>query len=576
MPIHHLSRPSVFCWLLCLPALLAQAQTGQTTTPAQLDAREQLLQQQRSTQLPQPDAPDVRLQPTAPVTLQRYQRGAAPCFVISDLRLQGDSADLFQWALAAADRDSNGDDDLLAGHCLDVAGINLVINRVQAAILARGYITTRVLAGPQQLATGVLTLTLIPGRIRDIRYAQPAAERLHAANALPIQVGDLLNLRDIEQGLENLKRVPTAEADIRIEPAAASDAAPGDSDLVIQWQQGNPYRLTLSVDDGGSKSTGLYQGSATLSYDHLFTLNDLFYFTHSQDLGGGADGERGSEGDSWHYSIPFGYWLLAYNGSKHRYHQAVAGASQTYSYSGKSETSELKLSRLVYRNAVRKLGLSLKGWQRSSNNFIDDTEIEVQRRRTAGWEAGANWREFIGSATLDVNLAYRRGTGARSAMPAPEEAFGEGRSRPRLYQADAQLDAPFALGGQKLRYGLAWRAQWNRGPLVPQDRFAIGSRYTVRGYNGENQLSAERGWLLRNELGWQLAGQELYLGYDYGRVAGPSATLLLGQRLAGTTLGVRGRLGRLAYDAFVSQPHGYPDYLRAARTTGGVSLNLQF
>ena len=576
--MHTVFRPLHFfcCTLLSLPAVMAQAQSGQAATPAQLDAREQQLQQQRSTQLPQPDAPDVRLQPATTVPLQRYHRGEAPCFVISDLRLQGDSAGRFQWALAAADRDSSGREDILAGHCLDVAGINLVINRVQAAILARGYITTRVLAGPQQLATGVLALTLIPGRIRDIRYAQPAAERLHAANALPMQAGDLLNLRDIEQGLENLKRIPTAEADIRIEPAAASDAAPGDSDLVIQWQQANPYRFTLSADDGGSKSTGLYQGSATLSYDHLFTLNDLFYLTHNHDLGGGADGERGSEGYAWHYSIPFGYWLLAYSASQHRYHQAIAGASQTYNYSGKSDSSELKLSRLVYRNAVRKLGLSLKGWQRGSSNFIDDTEIEVQRRRTAGWEAGANWREFIGSTTLDVNLAYRRGTGARNAMPAPEEAFGEGRSRPRLYQADAQLDAPFTVGGQKLRYGLAWRAQWNRGPLVPQERFAIGSRYTVRGYNGENQLSAERGWLLRNELGWQLAGHELYLGYDYGRVAGPSATLLLGQRLAGATLGVRGRLGRLAYDAFVSQPHGYPDYLRAARTTGGVSLNLQF
>lgn len=555
---------------------MAQAQTSQAITPAQLDAREQQLQQQRSTQQLQPAAPDVRLQPATTVTVQRYQRGEAPCFVISDLRLKGDSADDFQWALEAADRDSTDREDPLPGQCLDIAGINLVINRVQAAILARGYITTRVLAGPQQLATGVLTLTLIPGRIRDIRYAQPTVERLHAANALPMQSGDLLNLRDIEQGLENLKRIPTAEADIRIEPATASDATPGDSDLVIQWQQGNPYRITLSMDDGGSKSTGLYQGSATLSYDHLLTLNDLFYFTHNHDLGGGADGERGSEGDSWHYSIPFGYWLLAYNGSKHRYHQAVAGASQTYRYSGTSETSELKLSRLVYRNAVRKLSLSLKGWQRSSRNFIDDTEIEVQRRRTAGWEAGASWREFIGAATLEVNLAYRRGTGVRNALPAPEETFGEGRSRPRLYQADAQLDAPFVIGGQKLRYGLAWRAQWHRGPLVPQDRFAIGSRYTVRGYNGENQLSAERGWLLRNELGWQLAGQELYLGYDYGRVAGPSAKLLLGQRLTGATLGVRGRLGRLAYDAFVSQPHGYPDHLRAAHTTGGINLNLQF
>jgi hemolysin activation/secretion protein len=559
-------------------ALFFSYSAAAQTPLEQVDVREQQRQQQRNHQLQQQqdNSVDVRLPANQATPALRYGAEPQPCFVVGELRLAGDAAEHFDWALAAAGRDTQGAEDPLFGHCVGTQGINLAMSRVQNAILARGFITTRVLAAPQNLATGVLTLTVVPGRIHAIRYAQPADSRLHAANALPMQEGDLLNLRDIEQGLENLKRVPSAEADIRIEPASGEASRPGESDLVVQWQQGNPYRLTVTADDSGSQGTGVYQGSITLSYDHLFTLNDLFYITHSQDMGGGADGERGSEGNTWHYSIPFGYWLLAYTGSQSRYHQQVAGASQTYQYSGKSDSSELKLSRLVYRDAVRKTTLSLKGWERGSSNQIDDTEIEVQRRRMAGWELGASHREFIGPATLDLNLAYRRGTGARNAMPAPEEPFGEGSSRPRWYLADAQLDAPFSLGGQKLRYNLAWRAQWNRNPLVPQDRFAIGSRYTVRGYNGESQLSAERGWFVRNELGWQLAGQELYLGYDYGRVAGPSASMLLGQRLAGATLGVRGKVMRLGYELFVSQPFGQPEYMRTPRTTGGFSLNLQY
>lgn len=73
--------------------------------------------------------------------------------------------------------------------------------------------------------------------------------------------------------------------------------------------------------------------------------------------------------------------------------------------------------------------------------------------------------------------------------------------RPKIITADAQLNAPFNLGEQRLRYTGTWRAQWNRTPLVPQDRFAIGNRYTVRGFDGENQLLAESGWLVRNDLG---------------------------------------------------------------------------
>ena len=149
-----------------------------------------------------------------------------------------------------------------------------------------------------------------------------------------------------------------------------------------------------------------------------------------------------------------------------------------------------------------------RGWQRESKNYIDDTEIEVQRRRTAGWELGLTHKQFIGTATLDASVAYRRGTGAFHALRSPEEMAQlwdptlplEGTSRMKLITADAQFSVPFRLGKQRLRYTAAWRAQWNRTPLSPQDRFAIGGRYTVRGFDGESSLSGERGWSLRNDL----------------------------------------------------------------------------
>ncbi len=170
----------------------------------------------------------------------------------------------------------------------------------------------------------------------------------------------------------------------------------------------------------------------------------------------------------------------------------------------------------MYRDASRKTTVSLKAFQRKSNNFIDDTEVQVQRRIVGGWELAAGHKEFIGQATLEGNLAYKRGTGAFGSLPAPEEAFGEGTARFALASADANLNLPFAIGPQKLRYNAAWRGQYNRTPLTPQDRFAIGGRYTVRGFDGESSLSAERGWLLRNELSAALgsSGQEAYIGLD--------------------------------------------------------------
>ena len=115
---------------------------------------------------------------------------------------------------------------------------------------------------------------------------------------------------------------------------------------------------------------------------------------------------------------------------------------------------------------------------------------------------------------------------------------------------------PFALSDQRLRYIGSWRSQWNRTPLVPQDRFSIGGRYSVRGFDGENILSADRGWTLRNEVGLALGqtGQELYTGVDYGEVSGQASKFLIGKRLAGAVVGVRGGYKGLSYDWSVGTP----------------------
>ncbi|MDC8760327.1 ShlB/FhaC/HecB family hemolysin secretion/activation protein [Janthinobacterium fluminis] len=563
---------AIWAWL---PAAYAQSGAGAAGANQEFlrqQERERIVRQQ------QQHNPDVR-SPTAGVAeADRLPEAETPCFAVARIVLEGDSSEQFQWALAAANRGADGKADAAPGRCLGTAGINILMRRVQNAILKRGYVTTRVLVGPQDLSGGTLKLGLVPGRVRAVRFAPGSDGRATRWNAVPAAPGDLLNLRDTEQALENFKRVPTAEADIQIAPAEGGDGRPGDSDLVVQWHQGFPFRLSVSADDSGSAATGKYQGGLTLSYDNWWTLNDLFYISLNRNLHGAKPAGHGTEGMVVHYSLPFGYWLLALSTSSGGYRQQVAGTSQTYLYRGSSRNGDVKLSRLVYRDAARKTTVSLRGWMRASQNFIDDTEVEVQRRRTAGWELGLAHKEFLGAATLDANLNYRRGTGALGSLAAPEEAFGEGSSRAALFTADANLNAPFKLGGLQLKYTGAWRMQVNRTPLVPQDRFAIGGRYTVRGYDGESSLSAERGWVLRNELGVTLggSGHECYVALDHGEVAGPSSEFLLDKRLSGVALGLRGQLWRVQYEVFFGRPLRKPERFQSAASTAGFSSNMSF
>lgn len=558
--------------LLAFAALSSPRSQAQPAEPAaqlqrQQDERERQLREQLEApaNVRRDDGPDrgfVRL-PTAP---------ESPCFRIDRIVLDGADAARFGWALKAADPRQ----DPARGRCLGTRGINTVLARVQDAVIARGYITTRVLAGAQDLGSGTLVLTVVPGRVHALRHAEPPARRASLGNAVPTAPGALLNLRDIEQGLENLQRVPSASADIRIEPARGEDAGPGDSDLVVAWTQGRPWRASLTLDDAGSQATGKLQANATLARDNPLGWHDLFYLNAGRGVFNGSGGD--SRNWTAHYDVPFRRWLFGATAGGYDYRQTVAGAFEDYRYSGRSDNAELRAAVLLFRNATTRLNLHGYGWRRASRNYIDDTEVRIQRRATAGWALGADWRQFIGTAVLEAGLDYRRGTGAFHALHAPEEAFGEGSSRMRVLAADARLSVPFRLGRQSLRYLGSWRAQWNHTPLVPQDRFAIGGRYSVRGFDGEVSLSGDRGWLVRNEAELALGGgQSFYLGLDYGHVAGGAAAQWqAGDHLAGAAMGLRGRWRALAWDGFVAAPVSKPTHFPTPPVTCGISVSAAF
>ena len=532
---------------------------------------------------------DVRLDDTRQSTLtpSAAESAESPCFPIHTVTLTGDAAGRFQFALKKALKETG----FQSGQCLGAQGVNRIMVAAQNAVIGHGYTTTRILAAPQDLNSGTLELTVLPGKVRSVRTDTSHNDQTHAAriaafqNEIPLKGGDILNLRRIEQGLENLKRVPTAEADIQIVPADAPD----ESDIVVAWRQRLlPYRLSLGVDDSGSKTTGKYQGSLTFSADNPFGLSDLFYLSYGRHLGH-TDAHTDSEGKktaggtqsyAFHYSVPAGNWLWSWNHNYYRYHQAVAGINEVYDYNGKSRGSDIGFTRLLYRDARRKSHIGFKLWQKENQSFIDDAEVEVQRRKTAGWQLSLKHKEYIGRSTLDIGLAYKRGTGMADAIAAPEEVFDEGTSRMKVITADISYNHPFQIGRQHFVYDTALHAQWNKTPLTPLDKIAISGRYTVRGFDGESSLSAERGWYWRNEVAWSFKpAHQFYLALDGGHVSGDSAQYLLGQTLIGAAAGLRGQFkagGSLNYDLFAGKPIKKPKGFQTASTVFGFNLNYSF
>ncbi|HDR9133167.1 ShlB/FhaC/HecB family hemolysin secretion/activation protein [Burkholderia vietnamiensis] len=462
------------------------------------------------------------------------------------------------------------------GQCVGKQGIDVLIRGLSQAILARGYVTTRVLIPEQDLSTGTLKLSLIPGMIRHVRFAD---EKLRGTwkTAFPTRDGEVLNLRDLEQGLEQMKRVSSQDVSMQIVPGDL----PGESDVVLDVKRSKPWTVVASIDNSGTRATGKLQGNLSVGIDNPLGLNDMLNVGVSQDLEFG-DKRLGSHGWNGFYTIPWGYWAATLSASTNTYYQQIAGVNQTFIASGNSKTVDFKLARVLARSQNDVFGGYFRLSRRFGQSFIEDTEISQQRRNNTIIELGVTDRHYFDGAQFDGSAAYRQGVGGFGAQDDILAAGAGPTYRFKMAVLDANLSVPFAIGKQPFRYVGTFHGQYTGNTLYYLDDMTIGSRYTVRGFDGETMLASSRGFYWRNELQMPIGqtGQAIYAGLDYGRVWGPQPIALVGTQLAGAVIGVKGsigtRFGAYAYDLFAGTPIYKPSGFPTARVTFGFQLTSQF
>lgn len=154
------------------------------------------------------------------------------------------------------------------------------MGRLQDRLIDHGWVTTHLLAVPQNMLWGQLHLTVMPGSVRDIRFADESDARVWLSATMPISSGDLLDLRDTEQGLENLQRLPGVQARMALKPGES----PGKSDIVLMRHQTHLLRVGAWWDDAGTKATGRKQGGVMLALDNPLALNDMLPLAGSHHL----------------------------------------------------------------------------------------------------------------------------------------------------------------------------------------------------------------------------------------------------------------------------------------------------
>jgi hemolysin activation/secretion protein len=101
---------------------------------------------------------------------------------------------------------------------MGISSVNRLVKDLNAKLLDKGYVTSRVVIPEQNMKNGKLLLRIQTGRLHKIIYSRDSAV-IPWKNAFPLKEGDILNIRRLEQGLEQMKRVSSSDVSMKLLPA---------------------------------------------------------------------------------------------------------------------------------------------------------------------------------------------------------------------------------------------------------------------------------------------------------------------------------------------------------------------
>jgi hemolysin activation/secretion protein len=449
-----------------------------------VQARQEQLQRERQQELIQRQRTAPAGEPLVPAPTAPADTGA--CTAVRSVEITGMS----RFERARFERELA----VTTGACVRLGDINALLRAITNAYVAKGFVTSRALVGPQDLSDGVLQIIVVEGELEAVRSASGDFSRAHIGLAFPGLAGEDLNLRDLEQGLDQLNRLPSSNAKIDIQPGQADGA----SIVLIRRERpaARRVRASLSADNTGQESTGRVQGTATLDVDNPLGLADFWSVYYARDLDEKA--EAGTEAFGGFASLPYGYWTLSVSGGAYSYESQIRGLEQTFSSTGESWNALVNLDRLMFRDADTKLTLSGSLRVNDTQSAIRGIELRsgTYRLTTAG--LAAQLQQRAGGGLLTGGLGLRAGIDALGA-----EAADTGPDGPstEFYKLTASLgfQRPGSLLGRDLFYSAQLAAQATDRDVLPAERFSLGGPSTVRGFSATG-ISGDNGLFMRHQL----------------------------------------------------------------------------
>jgi hemolysin activation/secretion protein len=489
----------------------AAARAVQPVQDPALQLLDEQKRQERQRQLNEPP-PSISVAPTAPEQVldipldtpvpQIVETG--PVFPVSRIELKGpDGTPLESTAVSQATLDAIVVP--FAHQDLGSHRVNVLLKRLTDAYVAAGYVTTRALLGPQNLASGTLVITIQIGHVgaftvngQPIRHLQPGESAAGGGwitdagyeNAFPLAPGDALRLEDLDQGVSQINRMRRNQAEVQILPGQSA----GQSIVAIRNPPADRLYYNLGVDNYGSKATGVTRYRAGVEANNVIGLQESLSLNFIDSLESNAI--VGS------FAIPFGRHTFSYTFSDSEYQQLAGTTAVIY---GRTLGHIFGWNYGVKRTPADLVNLDATLSWRRTDRTVNGFDLNPQH--IAVLRVGGNWlHKFAmnnaqGNVTLDAGVSQ-----GLSAFEADHNAPGISRFDAHGQFTKLDATATFTVPLPRVANAdLAWRGriggQYANVALFGSEQLFLGGMDTIRGFRA-GQIAGDRGLCSRNEIAW--------------------------------------------------------------------------
>ncbi|QNT77401.1 ShlB/FhaC/HecB family hemolysin secretion/activation protein [Entomobacter blattae] len=359
--------------------------------------------------------------------------------------------------------------------CLTVSDLNKVIDDLNGAYIAHGYVTSRAYLPQQNLSGGVLKVIVVEGRIASFSFKGVDAD-LHEEMAFPGLQGEVLDLHDLEQGLEQMNRLPNWQSQMQIAPGPT----PGTSIVDVNVPDPGVLHGQIWADNNGQYETGREIGHALLTAQDALGLLDMWSVEYDHSLVGNA-GMRRTSYLSANGSIPYGYatffggWWMADDAYQ------LNSQGETFQLYGKRKDFRVGASYVLLRNDIGVTTFQTSYELKSFASYLNQTRIETQSARQASIVSQVSESlNGFGGGVWYITLGMRFGLGGLGTS----RSFSDpGPQDPHSRYVKPSLDID---GYQPLDDDIVWHTsvhgEYSTKNQYTSNQLQVGGPYTVRGF----------------------------------------------------------------------------------------------